>query len=151
MVFVSTLSILQRIVTEGEAAGYPPWAVAKGTEALETTIKNIAKLYQAGLTIASATDFMGSPLLKMGTNAMELELLVKQCGFTPMDALVAATRNGAKACGLEAQLGTLEAGKLADLLLIDGNPLNDITVLQDKNKIQLIVKEGTIEVDRLSS
>ena len=149
LVFVSTLSILWRIVTEGEAAGFPPWAVAKGTEASEDTIHNIAKLHRAGLTIASATDFTGSPLLKMGTNAMELELLVEQCGFTPMDAIVAATRNGAKACGLDAQLGTLEQGKLADIILVDGDPLNDITVLQNTNKIQLVMQEGTIAVNRL--
>jgi imidazolonepropionase-like amidohydrolase len=148
VVFVSTLSILWRIVTEGEKAGYPPWAVSKGKEVSEVTIKNIAKLYKAGLTIASATDFTGSPLLKMGTNAMELELLVKQCGFTPMDAIIAATRNGAKACGLENEIGTIEKGKLADILTVDGDPLKGIKVLQDKHKIKMVMKEGKIEVNR---
>jgi len=148
VVFVSTLSIIERIVTEGEKAGYPQWAVAKGKEVSETTTKNIAKLYKAGLTIASATDFTGSPLLKMGTNAMELELLVKQCGFTPMDAIIAATRNGAKACGLENEIGTIEKGKLADILIVDGDPLKDIKVLQDTNKIKMVMKEGKIEVKR---
>lgn len=148
LVFVSTLSIMLRIITEGEKAGYPPWAVAKGREVSEITMKNIAKLYKAGLTIASATDFFGSPLSKMGTNAMELELLVKHCGFKPMDAIIAATRNGAKACGLENQIGTIEKGKLADILIVDGNPLKDIKVLQDKNKIKMVMKEGKIEANR---
>ncbi len=148
VVFVSTLSIMWRIVTEGEKAGYPPWAVTKGKEVSETTMKNIARLYKAGLTIASATDFGGSPLLKMGTNAMELELLVKYCGFKPMDAIIAATRNGAKACGLENEIGTIEKGKLADILLVDGDPLKDIKVLQDKSKIKMVMKEGKIEVKR---
>ena len=148
VVFVSTLSIMWRIITEGEKAGYPPWAVEKGKEVSEITMKNIAKLYKAGLTIASATDFGGSPLLKMGTNAMELELLVKHCGFKPMDAIVAATQNGAKACGLENEIGTIEKGKLADIIIVDGDPLKDIKVLQDKNKIKMVMKEGKIEVKR---
>jgi len=148
VVFVPTLSINWRIVTEGEKAGYPPWAVAKGKEVWEITKKNITKLHKAGLTIASATDFCGSPLLKMGTNAMELELLVKHCGFKPADAIVAATQNGAKACALEDRIGTIEKGKLADIIVVDGNPLKDIKVLQDKNKIKMVMKEGKIEVNR---
>ena len=148
VVFVPTLSINWRIVTEGEKAGYPAWAVAKGKEAWEVTIKNIAKLHRAGLTIASATDFCGSPLLKMGTNSMELELLVKHCGFKPMDAIIAATRNGAKACGLENETGTIEKGRAADIIIVDGDPLKDIRILQNKNKINMVMKEGKIEVER---
>jgi len=148
VVFVSTLSIMLRIVTEGEKAGYPPWALAKGKEAYELTLKNIAKLHKAGLTIASATDFAGSPLLEMGTNAMELELLVKHCGFKPMDAIVAATRNGAKACGLDNEIGIIEKGKLADIIVVDADPLKDIKILQDKNKIKMVMKEGKIEANR---
>ena len=148
VVFVPTLSINWRIVTEGEKAGYPPWAVAKGKEVWEITKKNIARLYKAGLTIASATDFCGSPLLKQGDNAMELELLVKHCGFKPMDAIVAATRNGAKACGLENEIGTIEKGKLADIIIVDGNPVRDIKVLQDKRKIRMVMKEGKIEAKK---
>ena len=148
VVFVPTLSINWRIITEGEKAGYPPWAVVKGKEVWEITIKNIARLYRAGVTIASATDFCGSPLLKMGTNAMELELLVKHCGFKPMDAIVAATRNGAKACGLENEIGTIEKGKLADIIIVDGDPVKDIKVLQDNSKIKMVMKEGKIEANR---
>jgi imidazolonepropionase-like amidohydrolase len=148
VVFVPTLSIASRIITGGEEAGYPSWAVAKGKEVWKTMVKNIAKLYKAGLTIASATDFVGSPLLKMGTNAMELELLVKHCGFKPMDAIVAATKNGAKACGLENVTGTIEDGKFADLIVVDGDPLKDVKILQDKNKIKMVMKEGKIEAKR---
>lgn len=148
VIFVPTLSINWRIVTEGENAGYPPWAVMKGKEAWEIAVKNISKLYRAGLTIASATDFTGSPLLKMGTNAMELELLIKYCGFKPIDAIVAATQDGAKACGLERETGTIEKGKLADVIIVDGDPLKDVKILQDKSKIKMVMKEGKIEVNR---
>jgi imidazolonepropionase-like amidohydrolase len=148
VVFVPTLSINWRIITGGEEAGYQPWAVSKGKEVWEATIKNIARLHNEGLTIASATDFCGSPLLKMGTNAMELELLVKYCGFKPMDTIVAATQNGAKACGLENEIGTVEKGKLADVIIVDGDPLKDLKILQDKNKIKMVIKEGKIEIKR---
>jgi imidazolonepropionase-like amidohydrolase len=148
VIFVPTLSINWRIITEGEKAGYPPWAVSKGKEVWEIAVKNIAKLHRSGLTIASATDFAGSPLLKMGTNAMELELLIKHCGFKPMDTIVAATQNGAKACGLEKETGTITKGKLADIIVVDGDPLRDIKVLQDKDKIKLVIKEGKVEVNR---
>jgi imidazolonepropionase-like amidohydrolase len=148
VVFVPTLSINWRIVTGGVEAGYQPWAVEKGREVWEVTKKNIARFYRAGLTVASATDFCGSPLLRHGDNAMELELLVKHCGFKPMDAIVAATRNGAKACGLENEIGTIEKEKLADIIIVDGDPVKDIRVLQDKRKMKMVVKEGKIETRR---
>jgi imidazolonepropionase-like amidohydrolase len=148
VVFVPTLSINWRIVSEGEEAGYPPWAVKKGKEVWEITKKNIKRLYKAGLTIASATDFCGSPLLKMGTNAMELEMLVEHCDFKPIDAIIAATQNGAKACGLENETGTVERGKLADIIIVDGNPIKNVKVLQDMDAIKLVMKEGRVEINR---
>jgi imidazolonepropionase-like amidohydrolase len=148
VIFVPTLSIVRQVSEKGGEAGHPPWGVAKAKECWEAMIKNIAKLYEAGLTLAAGTDLGGSPLLKHGTNARELELLVTYCGFSPMDALVAATRNGAKACGLEDTVGTIEVGKLADMLVVEGDPLSDIAVLQDVQRITTVIKEGQIVVDR---
>ncbi|NIQ04644.1 MAG: amidohydrolase family protein [Candidatus Korarchaeota archaeon] len=148
VIFVPTLSISHQINTGGIEAGYPEWGVRKSRESWEEVCKNIERAHKAGVPIAAATDFCGSELLKHGTNAMELELLVKECGFTPMDAIVSATQNGAKACGLEHQIGTLEADKLADLLIVDGDPLQDISILQDHAKIKGVMKEGVMEVNR---
>ena len=59
-----------------------------------------------------------------------------------------ATRNAAEALGKLNKLGTLEVGKLADLIIVNGNPLENIVLLQDNNNIMLVMKEGIVEVDR---
>jgi len=66
---------------------------------------------------------------------------VKYCGYTPMGALISATRNGSVACGLENQIGTLEEGKIADVLLLPTNPLDDISSLQDPENIECVLKD----------
>jgi imidazolonepropionase-like amidohydrolase len=79
-----------------------------------------------------------------GANAMDLQLFVDDLGFTPMEAICAATRDAAHLMAMERELGTLEPGKLADLLVVDGDPLRDITVLQQKERITLVMKDGEI-------
>ena len=102
--------------------------------------ENILKAHQAGVIVATGTD-AGGPV---GFNFQgynlpwEVKLFV-QAGLTPMDALVAATRNGARVIGVEDQLGTVEAGKLADLLILTANPLDDIDNIR---KIETIVYKG---------
>jgi imidazolonepropionase-like amidohydrolase len=147
-IFVPTLSIMKRINDNGVEAGFPEWGVRKCREATPLVLKNIAKLREAGCTIASGTDFSGSDLTKMGTNALELELLVKLCGFSPMEAIVSSTLNGAKACGLENQLGSIQKGKLADIIIVDGDPLTNVAVLQDQQRIRMVIFEGRICVNR---
>ncbi len=68
--------------------------------------------------------------------------------MTPMHAIQTATKNAAEAIKLGRDLGTLEAGKLADILAIDGDPLADIRVLQEKKRIQIVMKEGKVYADR---
>ena len=85
-----------------------------------------------GLDSSPKTDFVGSPITEMrGENAMELELLVKHCELTPMEAIIMVTANSAKACGLERNTGTIEPGKKADIITIDGDLLKDISILRD--------------------
>jgi imidazolonepropionase-like amidohydrolase len=83
----------------------------------------------------------------MGSNGVELEIYVK-LGMTPMDALQSATRNAAAAIKMDADLGTIEAGKLADIVAVDGDPLKNIALLQQKKRIQLVMKEGRVYADR---
>jgi len=103
------------------------------------------KFHQAGIKIALGTDTQIDP--EMGTSAHELEVYVDY-GMTPMEAIQTGTRNAAEALGLEQETGTLEEGKWADIIAVEGNPLKDIRVLQDKRKIQMVMKEGKVFVFR---
>jgi imidazolonepropionase-like amidohydrolase len=103
------------------------------------------KMYKAGVKIAMGTDMGFEP--DMGSNAGELEIYVK-LGMKPMDAILATTRNAAQALKQEQDLGTIEAGKLADLIAVDGDPLKNIRCLQEKKNIKVVMKEGRIYADR---
>lgn len=103
------------------------------------------KMYKAGINIAMGTDMGFDP--EMGTNAAELAIYV-ELGMKPMHALQTATINAAKAIKLDKDLGTLETGKLADIVAVNGDPLADIKLLQDKKNIQIVMKEGKVYADR---
>ena len=88
---------------------------------------------------------MGSDLYPLRESArLEMGLWVKS-GATTWQTLLAATRNAAELCGVGADLGTVEAGKLADLIVVGGNPLDDVENLAD---LRLVVKEGRVVADR---
>jgi imidazolonepropionase-like amidohydrolase len=107
---------------------------------------------EMGVRIASGTDYSGSGSIggqSMGTNnSFNLELLVR-AGIPPMDVIVAATRRGAEAMRKEKDLGTLEEGKLADMIVVDGDPISDIKIFQEIERIKLVIKDGKIVVNRM--
>lgn len=103
------------------------------------------RLHDRGIPIAMGTDTHYDP--EVGSNAGELEIYV-DLGMSPMEALETATVNAADAIGLGDEVGTLEPGKRADLLVVDGDPLSDITVLQDRENLQVVMQDGSIKVDR---
>jgi len=96
---------------------------------------------EAGVKVALGTDAFIADM--HGTNGAELPLMMEEGGLSAMEAIVAGTKNAAECCLLGEQVGTLEAGKLADILLVDGDPLTDITVLQDFERIT-VYKEGAL-------
>lgn len=128
--------------------GVTEYGLQKAKAVYEEHIKSIKKAYHGGVKIALSMDFCDPNLIPNGKNAKELALLVNKIGMTPLEAIMAATKIGAEALGLEQDLGTLEEGKKADLLIINGNPINKIEVLEDKNKIIMVMKDGLILVDR---
>jgi imidazolonepropionase-like amidohydrolase len=102
------------------------------------------RLTKAGAIFAMGTDNMGIADTA-GKNSRELELLVKYCDISTMDAIVMATKNGAKACFMGDKTGTIEEGKLADIIIVNGDPSKDITILQKTDKIELVMLEGNVE------
>ena len=102
--------------------------------------------HELGVRIASASDFSGGDglgALPMGKNALDLERLVT-AGLTPMDAIVSATKVASEAMMMEDMIGTLECGKYADLVVVNGDPLEDIVMLQDESRIGMVLKGGEI-------
>lgn len=138
--FVPTLSAPYHIARAGTKKGVPAFAVEKSKSTMKDHWESVKKAHKAGVSIAMGTD-AGTPFNCHGENLRELELLVK-AGFTPIEAIVATTKTASEVLGLEKRIGTLEKGKLADLIVLDGNPLDDISILQKKEKILAIMKEG---------
>lgn len=125
----------------------PEYVINKANVLIENCKNSVRMAYEAGVNIAMGTD-TGTPFNIHGENAKEFELMV-ECGLSNMDAIISGTRKAAENLGIVNITGTIEEGKLADLLLINGNPLDDIKILQDKSKIDLVIKEGNIEVNRI--
>ena len=89
-------------------------------------------------------DDYGFPYTPHGTYARDLWIFVKILGFSAMDTIVAATRHGGELMGRPGELGIVKVGALADLLLVDGDPLADIAVLQDRGALRMIMKDGAL-------
>lgn len=142
-IIVPTLSIVEKLLEVGRKVGIPEWGLKKSEEVHQAHLETVRKAYKAGVKIAAGTDFVGGPF-PMGENALELRLLVEKVGVRPEDAIMAATRTAAQAAGLADRLGTLEVGKIADMIVVEGDPLSDIGVLSQRERIVLVMKEGTI-------
>jgi imidazolonepropionase-like amidohydrolase len=147
VVFISTLVVMQAIIdygveTKRQMRGRE-WA--KGM--LEKMVQGYRKIHRLGGTMAVGTDIGGENLLEnVCSSAFELELLVNYCDYTPMEAIIAATKNGALACFMGDKLGTIEPGKLADIIMVDGNPLSNIRILKELDKIKMVMLEGKIQL-----
>ena len=138
---VPTFTVFTFHATQGN-----PHAQAEAKGFRQQHIDTVQQALSAGVRVVAGTDAGG---WEHGNNAKELELLVA-AGMTPMQAVVAATGWAAGCLDLESSIGTVEPGKLADLTVVDGNPLSDITLLQDKHRVRLVMKEGQLYLDRVS-
>jgi imidazolonepropionase-like amidohydrolase len=123
--------------------------VAASEREFANLLRRVPEANAAGVKIVLGDDY-GTILLPHGTYAEELEFYVKRLGIPPLDVIRWATVNGAELAGWDERLGTIEAGKLADLLVVDGDPLADIAILQDTDKLLAILKDGEFVKDALA-
>ena len=144
---VPTLHAPRSVVLNAEASpeSVLPQSLRKAHEVIEANARSFRAAHEAGVKVAMGTDCgVGTH----GTNAWELELMVEH-GMTPMEAIVATTKTAAECCHVDADVGTLEPGKLGDLIVVDGDPLADVTVLQQRERICMVMQGGEIAVDRI--
>jgi imidazolonepropionase-like amidohydrolase len=110
---------------------------------LAVSVEVLGKMRKRGVRVLPGGDY-GFPFTPHGTYARDLWIFVKILGVSAMDTIVAATRLGGELMGLPGELGVIKAGALADLLLVDGDPLADIASLQDRNALRMIMKDGAL-------
>ena len=147
---VPTLAVIDVLAHRGIEAGLSPAQVLKAQDNQRVHLKNFQKAYRAGVKCGLGTDYLSDPLSPMGQNAVELRLYVEKAGLTPMQAIVCATRNNAELLGLADRIGTIEAGKRADLVVVEGDPLQDINILGCRENILRVYKDGR-QVPRLNT
>lgn len=140
--YVPTLRILNLHRVHGT-----PWGMAKANAMYDDAARTLEAADKADVKIAMGSDAGG---YGHGRNGAEVKHLV-EAGFTPMQAIVAGTKTASECLEMEADIGTLEAGKYADIIVVDGDPLADVTLLDGGAHLSLVMKGGTAHVDKLSA
>ncbi len=142
---VPTLVAPVGVVEAAERSGaMPEWGLRKARESIEAHRDSIARAHRAGVKIAMGTD---AAVVPHGTNLRELGLMC-DCGMSPMQAIVATTKVAAECLGWQDRLGTVEPGKLADIVIARTDPIADLRSLEDVNNIAVVMKGGEVVKDR---
>jgi len=141
---VPTLLAPIAVLEAGEKGGMPEYGVRKAREVIEAHSDSISRAHKAGVRIAMGTD---AGVMPHGTNLRELGLMCSS-GMTPMQVIVATTKTAAECLGWQDRVGTIEAGKLADIVIAKTDPLKDIRSLEKLENIAVVLKDGRIVKDR---
>jgi imidazolonepropionase-like amidohydrolase len=139
---VPTLVTYEVLSERGEALGMAKTSVEKIRYVGASGDDSIRMAMAADVRIGSGSDLLGEP---MREKARELVLQARVMG--PMGAIVAATKTNAELFGMANRIGTVEEGKVADVIVVDGDPLADIGVLADASRVRVVVKEGDVVKD----
>ncbi|MGB9203429.1 MAG: amidohydrolase family protein [Terriglobales bacterium] len=134
---VPTLYLGDWFLENAERTGAPAELIAKAREVMPAARKNVARAFAAGVKVGFGTDAAVYP---HGLNAHEFAVMVK-LGLTPLQAIQAATINDADLLGWSDKVGTIEAGKWADIVAVDGDPLADVTTLE---RVKFVMKGGEV-------
>jgi imidazolonepropionase-like amidohydrolase len=129
---VPTLADIYSYLDEGPRLGYAPHVIDEMRATEKPWVESFRRAMEAGAKIVVGSD--AGNRYRQEDRAIELELLVRH-GLSPMKTLLAATREAAEALGMGDRVGTLESGKLADVLLVEGNPLEDMGVLRQRHRL----------------
>ena len=108
---------------------------------LEAASRSLTEMHRRGVRVLPGGDY-GFAWAPHWTNAMDLQYLVKYCGMTPMETIVAATKYGGQIMMMDKDLGLVQEGRLADLLLVDGDPVADLGILLDPKRLLAVMKDG---------
>jgi imidazolonepropionase-like amidohydrolase len=118
-------------------------------ETLDAGAESARMILKAGGRLGMGGDY-GFAWNPHGTYAKELTFFVKHVGFSPLETIRAATQTGAEIMGRQAEFGTLERGKLADVLVVDGDVLADISALEDRGRLIAVLQGGFVKAGRLA-
>jgi imidazolonepropionase-like amidohydrolase len=135
---VPTLIILEEIVKDGAKKGYPPYAVEKAKAIAAERRTRLRAAFQAGVPFAFGTDATSDI---HGRNGEEFHYMVEILGATPMQAILSATRDAAALIGISRDAGSVTTGKWADIVAVEGNPLDDVRRLE---KVTFVMKGGAV-------
>jgi imidazolonepropionase-like amidohydrolase len=135
-------------IERGKEFGMPQWVIDGHKETLEGGAESARRILKAGGRLGMGGDY-GFAWTPHGDYAKELTFFVKEVGFSPLDTLKCATKTGAEILGREKELGTLEAGKLADVLVVDGDPIKDISILENRSRFIAVLQGGMIKAGQL--
>jgi len=143
-VFVGpAIGLTYALTRAGGQWGMTPERTAAFERELAATVESVGRMRERGIRVLPGGDY-GFPATPHGTYARDLSIFVKLLGFSPAETLVAATRLGGELMGRPGELGVIRPGALADLLLVDGDPLSDIALLEDRSALRMIMKDGAI-------
>jgi len=137
-----TFTFLANLADFGETVGATPGMEDIFRGEIQATAKMMRKAFDAGVRVISGSE-SGFALTPYGHwHGREMQVFVEELGLTELEAITTATKNGAWAMRKEDELGTIEVGKLADLLVVNGDPTTDITMLNDKSRLREVISRG---------
>jgi imidazolonepropionase-like amidohydrolase len=136
-------------VERGKEFGLPQKVIDGHKETLEGGAESARRILRAGGRLGMGGDY-GFAWNPHGTYAKELSFFVNYVGLTPLEVLTCATRTGAEIMGREKEFGTLEVGKLADVLVVDGDVLADIRLLEDRTRFVAVMQGGVVKAGRMA-
>jgi imidazolonepropionase-like amidohydrolase len=139
---VPALTFQANLMEFGDAINASPVLQGIFRKEIEDSAEMLAKAFRAGVPVLTGSESGFSVTPYGDWHYRELEVFVKYLGLTPLEAIRCATKDGALALRMKDKVGSIEAGRLADLLLIDGDPSKDVTVIGRRDKLRMVMKGG---------